>query len=111
MTVYKPSQNIAIDESIIAFKGRLGCIQYMRGKPHPWGIKAYVLADSVTAYLYKVCIYLGKQTELVKPELPHTIRVVLTLLETLDNKGYDLYVDKFYNSPALAMELSKIVNR
>ena len=105
---YTPSQHVAIDESIIAFKGRLGCIQYVKGKPHPWGIKAYVLADSVTGYLYKVCIYLGKETELLQSELPHTTRVVLTLVEGLHNKGYDLYVDRFYNSPTLAMELKKL---
>ena len=40
--VYKPRQHIAIDESVIAFKGRVACLQYIKGKPHPWGIKAYV---------------------------------------------------------------------
>ena len=119
---YCPSQQIAIDESIIAFKGncnyifkyytfitgRLGCIQYIKGKPHPWGIKAYALADSHSGYLYKVCIYLGKETDLLYPKHPHTVRVVLTLVEDLKYKGYDLYVDRFYNSPLLASELMKI---
>ena len=105
---YTPSQHLAIDKSIIAFKGRLGCIQYVKGKPHPWGIKAYVLADSVSGYLHKFCIYLGRETELVQPELLHTVRVVLTLVEGLENKGHDLYIDRFYNSPFLATELQKM---
>ena len=67
---------MAIDESVIAFKGRVSCLQYLKGKPHPWGIKAYVLADSVTGYLFNV----SRETELVRPELPHTSQVVLTLL-------------------------------
>ncbi len=40
--------------------------------------------------------------------MPHTMRVVLTLVEDLQNKGYDLYVDRYYNSPLLASELEKV---
>ena len=105
---YIPNQQVAIDESIITFKGRVSCLQYLKGKPHPWGIKAYVLADSATGYLHNVTIYFGRETELLRPDLPHTVRVVVTLLQGLQHKGYDLYVDRFYNSPLLAMELEKI---
>ena len=35
-------------------------------------------------------------------ELSHTVKVVLTLVEHLKNKGYDLYRDQFYTTPALA---------
>ena len=38
----------------------------------------------------------------------HTVRVVQTLVEPFHNKGYDLYVDRFYTSPLLASELSKV---
>ena len=107
-SAYTPNQQIAIDESMIAFKGRVSCMQYMKGKPHPWGIKAYVLADSASGYLYNVAIYYGRETELTRPDLPHTARSVLTLLDGLHHKGYDLYVDRFYNSPLLAMELDKL---
>ena len=37
-----------MDESMIAFKGRLSFIQYLPNKPHKWGMKAYVLTDSVS---------------------------------------------------------------
>ena len=107
-SAYVPNQQVVIDESVIAFKGRVSCLQYLKGKPHFWGIMAYVLADSVTGYLFNVSIYYGRETELVRPELPHTSQVVLTLLQGLENKGYDLYLDRFYNSPFLATELSKI---
>lgn len=93
------SQQIAIDESVIAFKGRVSFRQYMKGKPHPWGIKAFVSADSVTGFLYCVIIYFGKQTDLSHPDLPHTARVVLILTEGLNDKGHDLYIDRFYNAP------------
>lgn len=100
-------RNVAIDESVISFKGRVGFRQYLKGKPHPWGIKAFVLADSTTGYLHNMAIYYGKDTELLRPDLPHTVRVVCTLMNEHHHKGYDLYVDRFYNSPLLATELSK----
>ena len=98
---------MAIDESVIAFKGRVSFRQYLKGKPTPWSIKAFVLADSVSGYLYKVAIYYGRATELVRPELPNTARVVLTLVDGLDDKGYDVYLDRFYNSPLIATELKR----
>ena len=104
---YQPGQQIAINESIIFFCGRVRFIQYMKGKPNPWGIKAFVLANSKSGYLYKVQIYFGKDTQLLHPGLPHTIPVVLTLIDGLEHKGYDLYVDRFYASPVLATELTK----
>ena len=32
----------------------------------------------------------------------------MTLAEGMHNKGHDLYVDRFYNSPILAVELGKV---
>ena len=107
---YTPSQEIAVDESVVSFKGRVSFHQYLKGKPHPSGIKAFVLSDSKTGYLQRVCVYYGKETQLVDNDHPHThtVRVVETLVEPFHNKGYDLYVDRFYNSPLLATELKKV---
>ena len=94
---------------MIAFRGRIFFRQYIRGKPTPWGIKAYVLSDCDTGYLYSVLIYYGRETELInRPELNHTTKVVLTLMEPIANMGYDLYTDRFYTSPTLALELAAI---
>ena len=106
---YTPSRAVAIDEAMIAFQGRVSFRQYIRGKPNPWGIKAYVMSDSCTGYLYSTIIYYGKETILLtQPGLNHTTRVVLTLMDPLANLGYDVYVDRFYSSPELAAELLKI---
>ena len=101
--MYIPGKHLAIDESVIAFKGRVGFLQYLKGKPNPWGIKAFVLVDSVSRYLHKVRIYFGRDTQLEQPDLPHTARVLLTLTNGLHNKGYNLYVDRFYSSPLVLM--------
>ena len=34
---YVPHQAIAVEESVISFKGRVDFKQYLKGKPHPWG--------------------------------------------------------------------------
>ena len=102
---FTPAQQIAIDESVITYKGRVSFRQYLKGKPNPWGIKAYVLADSQTRYLNRVRIYYGKETQLLDSTLPHTVKVVMTLVEPFQHQGYDLYLDRFYGSPT---ELSKV---
>ena len=38
---FTPSQAISIDESITSFRGRVSFRQYLKGKPNPWGVKAY----------------------------------------------------------------------
>ena len=104
-----PSREISIDESMIAFRGRVAFRQYVKGKPQPWGIKAYVLSESTTGYMYNLAVYYGKETQLIDtPGLNHTTKVVLTLMVPLANMGYDLYLDRFYTSPVVASELLRI---
>ena len=56
---YTLSKEVCIDESMIAFKGRLSFIQYMSKKLTKWGMKAFVLVDSQTGYLYNWHLYTG----------------------------------------------------
>ena len=101
-----PSRELSIDEAMIAFRGRVSFRQYIRGKPQPWGIKAYVLSESRTGYMYNLVIYYGKETQLItRAGLNHTTNVVLTLMDPLTDLGHDLYTDRFYTSPMLAEEL------
>ena len=52
-------REIAVDEGMIGFKGRLWFLQYMPKKPTKWGMKAFVLSDSVTGYTYNWRLYTG----------------------------------------------------
>ena len=54
-----PHRQISIDESMISFKGMLGWLQYMQKKPIKWGIKAWVLTDSSSGYVWNFHIYTG----------------------------------------------------
>jgi len=104
-----PSRELSIDESMIAFRGRVAFLQYIKGKPQPWGIKAYVLSESRTGYMYNLLIYYGKETLLTSvPGRNHTTKVIMTLMEPLANMGYDLYTDRFYTSPQVATDLLQI---
>ena len=104
-----PARELSIDEAMIAFRGRVAFRQYIRGKPQPWGIKAYVLSESRSGYMYNLVIYYGKETQLITAAgLNHTTRVILTAMTPLANMGYDLYTDRFYTSPIVADELLKI---
>ena len=104
-----PFREVSADEAMIAFRGRVAFRQYVKGKPQLWGIKAYVLSESRSGYMYNLVIYYGKETLLsVIPGKNHTTNVVMTLMEPLSNMGYDLYVDRFYTSPELATELLRI---
>ena len=55
-------QELSIDETMIGFNGRIYFIQYMPNKPTKWGMKAYVLADSHTGYMYNWYLYTGMFT-------------------------------------------------
>ena len=56
---YSLGREISVDESMVGFKGRLWFIQYLPKKPTKWGMKAFVLADSVTGYTYNWRLYAG----------------------------------------------------
>lgn len=107
-SVYKLREFVAADEAIVAFTGCAVFRQYIRGKPHPYGIKVFILADSNTGYVYQLRIYFGKETDLMQDSsLLHTTHVVLTLVEPLQGLGHHVITDRFYSSPELAKELEQ----
>ena len=88
-SAFKPGEYVAVDEAMIAFKGRASFRQYIRGRPHPFGIKAFVLADSNTGYVYQLRLYFGGETDLlVDPSLLQTTGTVLTLTQPLEGLGH-----------------------
>ena len=109
---YTPHREICVDESRIGTKSRTQLIQYLPNKHHhKWGIKLFMLSDSVTSYLFGFLVYKGKrgndQQGNAGRGLAH--RVVMRLLN-LDNylrKGYHLFVDNFFTSFPLINELAE----
>lgn len=57
--VFHPGKDLALDESMVAHKGRSVHRQYMPAKPTKWGLKVWVVAESVTGkYILKFYISL-----------------------------------------------------
>ncbi|KAI5107681.1 piggyBac transposable element-derived protein 3-like, partial [Silurus meridionalis] len=55
----EPEENHSIDEQMIPFKGKIGMKQYIKNKPHKWGIKVFTRAG-VTGLVYDFEVYTGK---------------------------------------------------
>jgi hypothetical protein len=111
LELFIPGQNIAIDESTIAFKGRIAFKMYNPQKPTKWGIRVFTLADSDTGYVATFEPYYGNETtqRLIRPDLPFTSKIVLhlctELLQKSNGDGYHLFTDRYYTGCQLAMEL------
>ena len=85
---YIPNQQLSIDESMISYKGRLSFIQYLPKKPHKWGMKAWVLADSLNGYSWGWKLYTGKDGSSGGPGLAHRVVMDLADDQRLEGKGY-----------------------
>ena len=59
-----PHQEVAVDESMIPFRGRLSFKQYHRDKLIKWGMKVWMLADSKRGYNYSFDLSVGCDEDL-----------------------------------------------
>ena len=102
---YQPSRQLSIDEMMIGTQCRISFLQYMPKKPTRFGIKVWVIAEAKTGYVLDFTIYTGatESTDGKKTNLGQ--KVVLKLMEQYRGKGHCLFVDNFYTSPSLLLEL------
>lgn len=101
---YIPDKSLCIDESLVAWRGRLFFRQYIKNKKHKYGVKFYELCES-NGLVLRIKIYCGK-SEPVDRAVGHAAEVVLHLMDEFLDKGYVLYTDNFYNSVSLTNLLS-----
>ena len=94
--------SIAIDESMIKFKGRSNIKQYLPKKPIKRGYKVWMLADK-SGYCYRFQIYTGKTDKQVTKDLGG--KVVNTLTSDLDGKEHRVYFDNYFTSVKLMENL------
>ena len=57
---YSPMQNLAVDESIMPFRGRVAWRQFIHNKPERYGMKMYALCESKSGYISTFKMYTGK---------------------------------------------------
>ena len=96
--LYRLGEHIAIDEAMLKWRGRLGIKVYMRNKPVKYGIKSYILADSLTHYCWNMDIY-----HRVRKTVIETVQNLLS--DECHNLWHLLYTDNFYSSVKLSEEL------
>ncbi|XP_011859481.1 PREDICTED: piggyBac transposable element-derived protein 4-like isoform X1 [Vollenhovia emeryi] len=58
--MYKPTENLTIDEQLYPFRGRTKFTQYIPSKPAKYGIKIWWICDAENAYPLRGIIYTGK---------------------------------------------------
>lgn len=110
MASYVPEKNVSVDESLIAWKGRLGWKQYIPSKRKRFGMKMFSLCESQSGYVYNFILYTGSGTvygDCNYPDEPVSSRVVLELMHPLLNQGYCIFLDNYYNSVNLSNTLAK----
>jgi hypothetical protein len=103
---------LTIDEMMVRYKGSYSLIwQYMPKKTKKWGIKFWVLADSISKYIYCFEIYCKKNLEAeIRMEGPRaeanaTYGVVMKLLNGLEEKGHCVVMDNYFCSIPLFEDL------
>ncbi|KAL4103566.1 hypothetical protein QTP88_018927 [Uroleucon formosanum] len=99
--VHQPGEIIAVDESMIPYRGRLQFRQYIPNKTHKYGVKFFKACGS-NGYTYKIIIYEGKQS--IKGE-SLTETIVSDLCENYLNEGRTIVTDNFYTSVPLAEKM------
>ncbi|GFY31611.1 piggyBac transposable element-derived protein 4 [Trichonephila clavipes] len=103
-----PTEELAIDEVIVAFKGRIIFKQYIPKKRKRFGIKVYKIVDK-KGYTFNRKVYLGADRERLKSgiKVKPTHATILELAESIKNKGHKLFMDNFFSSPELFQQLHK----
>ena len=82
--------------------------QYNPKKPDKWGFKASVLSESKSGYVLDWTLYAGKteNAAAADDDASVTHRIVRSLMADHIGKGHELYIDSYYTSVPIAVELS-----
>ncbi|KAK2721533.1 hypothetical protein QYM36_003729 [Artemia franciscana] len=102
--IRNPEEIQSIDEQMIPFKGTIGFRQYLKDKPHSWGVKVFTRAG-ISGIVYDIEIYTGKGAVEIS-ELGQGTDVVLRLVENLPRfTNFKLFFDNFYTGIDLIHKL------
>jgi hypothetical protein len=98
---WNPGRHLALDESMVSFRGRSDIKQFVPGKPHPHGYKIWVLGNE--NYMLQLQLYQGKAAA-----GPSIHDMVLQLTQLYRNTNHVLYCDTLFTSPTLLASLSNV---
>nr|XP_032821145.1 uncharacterized protein LOC116948512 isoform X2 [Petromyzon marinus] len=103
---YYPHCEVAVDEGMIPFKGRLFFKQHMPAKPTKWGVKVWELCESETGYCLNFDIYTGRNRK-AGPTHGLGHQVVMSLTQPYWHRNHHVYFDRFFSSPRLLEDMLK----
>ena len=91
-----PEEHHAVDEIMIAFKGRSLLRQYMPMKPHKWGFKLWGRSGQ-SGFLYDFDVYQGRSQSSEKSVYGVSGDVVLQMTASLPkNRNFKVFADNFF---------------
>ena len=91
---YNPCKNLATDEVIVSFKGRVIFKQYIPKNRKRFGIKIFKLCGA-TGYTYDMKVHLGKDRQRKAQHVTATHATVTELTRKIEGRGHKLYMDNF----------------
>ncbi|XP_052233142.1 piggyBac transposable element-derived protein 4-like [Dreissena polymorpha] len=100
---YVLSRDVAVDEAMIGYTGRLSFRRYMPAKPIKRGIKCWMLCDSRLGYLTNFEVYLGRDRDNVEHGLAYN--VVMRLTRFIRNTFRWVSFDNFFTGLPLVKSL------
>lgn len=104
---YNPRRELSVDESLVGTKGKTSMMQYIPSKRARFGVKFWMLVESVTGYVLQMNVYQGKRFDPTPTGTLQGTNVVMKLLQDsrLLGKGFHVFADSFFASMNLATNL------
>lgn len=107
--IMRPHKNVAVDEALILWKGRLSFRQFIKTKRSRFGVKVFLLCPSDktwNGYSWNFIIYYGKDSfDLDEPSasaLSISEKIVVYIMKDLVDEGRQVFTDNWYTSLRLA---------
>ncbi len=104
---YQPEQQLLVDEMMVGTRCRISFLQYLPKKPTKFGIKIFINSEARTGYVLSFQVYTGKVASNEEGNKGVGHRVVMDLLDSFLGRKHWVFVDNFYSSPALFIDLLK----
>jgi hypothetical protein len=102
-------QELCIDEQLVPFKGRSQLKQYIPSKPHKWGYKIFVLADT-KGIIHDFIPYMGKNEPVDASNIPDfkpSGNIVLHIAQVIPlQMNHISYIDNWFTSLPLMDHLA-----
>ncbi|KAG7161264.1 PiggyBac transposable element-derived protein 4-like 4 [Homarus americanus] len=103
--MYMPSENITVDEQLLAFRGSCPFRMYIPNKPAKYGLKIFLANDNKSKYLLSAIPYLGKQGTPYQENINLGHYYTKELTRPYHKTNRNVTTDNWFTSVPLAVDL------